>query len=236
MSAFKSLLCVVCLAGSVACGEPGFTVKYAPGYSPKARHVSVFGIKRDGLMNRGGWAALGPGLSPAFNGNACEVAYGDSMFNAVPDLATAVDDYVRGNGVSDDLLAELAPAAKGDTIMLLTIAGHPLLPPGDAGSMVHAANPPSSSSHARHRGGAGSENASKSKSNQDPFEISATFYSVAEHRSVAFIDFSSDGTRIDEAISEFRNKLEQEFPGSTCSGWDWTVQLDAANIRKLAEQ
>jgi hypothetical protein len=230
MSASKSLLCLVCLFGSVACGEPGFTVKYAPGYSPVGRHVSVFGIKRDGLMNRAGWAALGPGLSPAFNGNACEVAYGDSMFNTVPELASAVDDYVRGNGVSDDLLAELAPAAKGDTIMLLTIAGHPLLPPGDAGSTVHAAAPPT-----RHRGGAGSEK-SKSKSHQDPFEVSATFYSIGERRSVAVIDFSSDGTKIDEALSEFRNKLEAEFRSSTCSGWDWTVHVDEANVRKLGEQ
>jgi hypothetical protein len=202
-----------------ACGEPGFTAKFAPGYSPAGKHISVFGIKRDGLMNRAGWAALGPNLSPAFNGNSC--------------------DYTRANGVSDDLLAELAPIAKGDTIMLLTIAGHPLLPPADLGSAVQGSKPPSSSSaHSRKRGGAANPaNSDKASSaHHDPFDVSATFYSIADHRSVAFLELSYDGSKIEEALSEFRNRLEEKFPGSTCSGWDWNVHVDEAKIHELSLQ
>jgi hypothetical protein len=242
MPAFKSRVCFVVLLALLAlgaCGEPGFTAKFAPGYSPAGKHISVFGIKRDGLMNRAGWAALGPNLSPAFNGNSCEVAYGETMFSAVPALAAEVDDYTRANGVSDDLLAELAPIAKGDTIMLLTIAGHPLLPPADLGSAVQGAKPASSSSaHSRKRGGAANPaNSDKASSaHHDPFDVSATFYSIADHRSVAFLELSYDGSKIEEALSEFRNRLEEKFPGSTCSGWDWNVHVDEAKIHELSLQ
>jgi hypothetical protein len=234
MPAFKSRVCCIVLLAFGACGEPGFTAKFAPGYSPAGKHISVFGIKRDGLMNRAGWAALGPNLSPAFNGNACDVAYGETMFSEVPALAAEIDDYVRANGVSDELLAELAPIAKGDTIMLLTIAGHPLLPPADLGSAVQGAKAPGT--HSRKRGGAGANPANSDKTtstHHDPFDVSATFYSIADHRSVAFVELSYDGSKIEEALSEFRNNLEQKFPGSTCSGWDWNVHVDEAKIHEL---
>jgi hypothetical protein len=232
----KSSACVMLLLAVAACGEQGFTVRYAPGFSRTGKHVSVFGIKRDGLMNQAGWAALGPGLSAPFNGTSCDVAYSTAWFTDVPAIATSVDDYVRGNGVTDELLAQLAPAAKGDTIMLVTIAGHPLQPSAEAGSSIQAAAPPASATRngrRRNRGGTSSTAPTNSSSSSDPFDVSATFFSVAEHRSVAVIELGYTGARIDEALNEFRNKLESEFPGATCSGWNWSVKLDEASIRKL---
>jgi hypothetical protein len=238
----NSSACVVLvLALTVAaCGQQGFTVKYAPNFSRTGKHVSMFGVKRDGLMNQAGWAALGPGLSAPFNGSTCDVAYTTAWFSDVPALASSVDDYVRANGVTDDLLAQLAPTAKGDTIMLVTIAGHPLQPSGDVGGQIQMATPPSShGGGGRRRGAAGGSEtkaANASKTNADPFNVSATFYSIPEQRSVGYIELNYSGSRIDEALNEFRNKLEEEFPGATCSGWNWAVHVDDANIRKLNEQ
>jgi hypothetical protein len=235
----KVLFGIAIAFGVIGCGESGFHVRYAPGFSAKGRHISVFGVKRDGLMNRAGWAALGPNLSPPFNGSSCEVAYSEDFFSAQPALSTTVDDYVRANGVSDDLLAQLAPAARGDTIMLFTIAGHPLQPSNEVGSQIQPAAMPSASSRGSPRRGrrsGGGLAPEKSSSSGEPFNLSATFYSVADRRSVAVVEYDYSGARIDEAINAFRNKLEEEFPGSTCAGWDWTAHLDENGIKQLSEQ
>jgi hypothetical protein len=226
--------------GIFGCGEAGFQVRYAPGYSPKGRHISVFGVKRDGLMNRAGWAALGPNLSAPFNGSTCEVAYSEDFFAAQPSLSATIDDYVRANGVSDDLLAQLAAAARGDTIMLFTIAGHPLQPSNDVASQIQPAAMPSASSRGSPRrgrqSGGGLAPEKSSSSSGEPFSLTATFYSVADRRSVGVVEYAYTGARIDEAINAFRSKLEDEFPGSTCAGWDWTAHLDENGIKQLSEQ
>jgi hypothetical protein len=41
---------------------------------------------------------------------------------------------------------------------------------------------------------------------------------------------------MDEALDEFGAKLEAEFPGSSCSGWDWSAKIDEAGIQSLKEQ
>jgi hypothetical protein len=241
MFASKSLLLLACLLVFTACGGQSFTVKHAPGFSPNGRHISVFAVKRDGLLSRSGWEALGPNLSAPFGGNACEVAYSEPMLNALPDLAAAVDSVVRANGVSDELLAKLAPAAKGDTIMLMTIAGHPHAS-SDSGSQTQAANSMSSRNSGRRggRGGLGGgmpvSSGKSDSAGPDPFTVSAIFFSVSEHHSVASIELNYSGTDMSEALNLFRTRLETEFPGAKCSGWDWTVALDPLAIRALNEQ
>jgi hypothetical protein len=224
-----------------ACAEEAFTVKYAPNFSPTRKHISVFGIKRDGLMSRSGWAALGPGLSAPFSAHPCDVAYSEEVFTAAPALASLVDDYVRSNGVTDELLEQLAPAAKGDTIMLVTIAGHAVLPTRDLGGA--STMPPGRSSMGGGRGrrgyGGGARTGSdqtRETSNHDPFEVSAFFFSVPERRAVGVVKMSYSGSNTEQALSQFTHRLEVEFPGSTCSGWDWSVQLDTASLRALREQ
>jgi hypothetical protein len=66
--------------------------------------------------------------------------------DANPELADAIDDYTKENGVSDELLEKFAPLAKGDTILLIAIDGQ--LPKPLAASADKPAKPaqnPSSS-------------------------------------------------------------------------------------------
>jgi hypothetical protein len=236
--------------GLVGCAPQSFTLKYAPGFSSAGHKISVFGVKRNGLMSRTGWGALEPGVAAPFNAERCDVAYSESTFASTPVLAEAVDAYVRANGATDSLLDELAPTAKGDTIMLLTITGH-----AHAGS-EHVGGSPSARAGGvgamgggrggmgrGGRGGGGgmgrgmgmASETPRSSAGDDPFTVSALFFSVREHQSVALVQMSYSGARIDEALGEFRQKLEAEFPRSTCSGWDWSVPVDARRIRALNE-
>jgi hypothetical protein len=235
------LPCLVLFFAATACGEQTYTLNYAPNFSRTGKHISVFGVKRDGLMNPTGWAALGPEMSAPFDGNSCDVAYTEALSTVLPDLAATVHDSVRANGVTDELLTQLAPAAKGDTIMLITIAGHPSEGSG-AGAMQSATAPGSGggrggrSGRVGRGGGLQTGGAEPSNANTNPFSVSATFFSVAEHRTVGFVELAYSGARIDEALNEFRAKLELEFPRSTCAGWDWSAHVDEPAIHKLNEQ
>jgi hypothetical protein len=242
----KSACIALALVGLTACAEETFTVRYAPGFSSASKHVSVFGIKRNGLMSRDGWGALGPNVPAPFSAQPCDVAYGESIFTTAPALASAVEDYVRANGVTDELLDQLAPNAQGDTIMLLTIAGHARVASEPAGgSPTSRASAPGSMGRGgrggRGGGGRGSRGGSAATDTQanatadDPFAISASFFSVHEHRSVALVQMSYSGTRIDQALGHFKERLEAEFPRATCSGWNWSVQPDEGRIRALGE-
>jgi hypothetical protein len=225
-----------------ACAEDPFMVKYAPGLDRAGKHISVFGIRRDGVMSRSGWAALGPYASAPFSEEPCDLAYSEEAFTSVPALASAVDDYVRENGVTDELLDQIAPAARGDMIMVLTVAGHPLAAVEDPGGAGYQRSlPPTAASggrggrHGRSR--SSSANATKrDASNSDTFEVSASFFEVREHRAVALAKMRYSGSNTDDALTQFTKRLEHEFPRSTCSGWDWSVGVDDTKIRKLSER
>src|SRR5207244_3335524 len=118
----------------------------------------------------------------------CEVAYGDKLLTTAPGLSSAVDDYARANGVTDDLLDRLAPMAKGDTIMILTIAGRPPQPIGDKGAQVSSPAPSQPMMRGR-RGLAGGMPSGSSetlpRTDNNVFEMSASLFSIRLHRSVA---------------------------------------------------
>ena len=221
----------------MACAADPFVAKYEPGLERSKQHISVFAIKRDGLLNRSGWAALGPDATVPFSDEPCDVGYGDAMFAAVPEVAEAVDDYVRENGVTDELLDQIAPAAKGDLIMILTLAGHPLAKTekSESSSYSPSAGPSGRGGRRGNRRSSATNSRGEESSNGETFEAAAAFFSVRERRAVATATLRSSGTNTDQALAQFTNRLEHTFPGSTCSGWDWSVHLDDTKIRKLSE-
>jgi len=243
MLALRSWFAVVAVLMTTACGEHTYTVEYAPSFSRNRRHISVFAIKRDGLLSPDGWAALGPEQPAPFDGTSCDVGYARGSLSARPSLEDSLQDYERDNGVTDELLTLLAPAAKGDTIMLVTIEGQ-VREPHESNASTRSATPAPASGGGRggrrrgggSGGGAGPARSNRSEPSAEPFTISATFYSIAEHRSVGLVELAYSGTRMDEALDQFRTKLEAEFPGSTCSGWDWSAPIDEAKITSLTEQ
>ena len=218
-------------------------MKYAPGFVPARRRISTFAVKRDGLLSRSGWEALGPELLPPFGAKACDVAYGEALFNAKPELAEAIDSYVRSSGVTDALLDQLAPAARGDTILLVTIVGRPHHASG-GGSPSQAI--PSAGGRrgggAGRRGGGGARgggmttNTSEAGDSSTPFQASALLFSISAHHTQALVEMNYTGTSMEEALRAFKDRLETEFPGAACSGWNWSAAVDAASVRRLAEE
>src|SRR4051812_15584214 len=91
--------------------EAHFEVRYAPEFTQRQISSSIFGLFKDGSMSGDAWGALSPKLSSWLGSRACDVAYDSGLVKKSRVLAYAVDDYVRNNGITDDLLAEFAPRA-----------------------------------------------------------------------------------------------------------------------------
>jgi hypothetical protein len=233
----SSAACIVGLAAcTVACAPKArWDAKVARGYTPSGHTVSVFGVYKDGQLSSEAWSGLRPRFEPLLGQRGCDVALGDPLAGAA--LSAAIEDYARTNGPTEDLLAQLAPAAGGDLILVLVEAGS--LPPEEKHSVVNtpAQGPSSTVTHGaaglatyapkKTRSGDGTDNV---------LQLSASLFSVAQGRSVASIDMQYSGDNVGEAESEFAARVGQLLPAATCKGWDWRTKVDPERIRKLAEE
>ena len=229
--------------GLLSCApDANLEANFASGFVPARRAVSVFGVFKDGQLSADAWEAIGPRLSPAFGARFCEPGYGSALRSSASSVASAIDDYARDNGMTDDLLAQLAPAAKGDLLVVVTFAGQlPVPPKSDLGG-GHDGSPVTTSSgggrgamgSAPHGGGrSGAHGPSRAPTPEDTNEldVSASFYSVAERRSVGIVAIAYKGTTVDDALSRLSARVQHELPAATCAGWDWTAaHLDPDKI------
>ncbi len=249
MRSFPSLawfpaLALASVVPIVSCSDPyaHFTTRFASDFAATPHTLSVFGIFRDGRMSNETWDDLGPALSAAFASGACQAAYNDELVEKNQPLSTAVDEYVRANGISDELLDVMAPAATGDLVIVYTIAGR--IGGGPDGGTIGTGVMPTQSPNAaavrspRYRGvpptaGAGYGSMRSFGGNANGLEVSASLYSVSLHRSVGLVEMSYIGSSLDDALAQLTAKLRASLPGSTCATWNWAVKVDDQKIRGL---
>ncbi len=256
------LSCAIAACATPGEGQPQIPIVPKPD-ATKPEALSVFGIFRNGRMSPEAWEDLGKVLSTPFSGGICKAAYDVVFTDANPELADAIDDYTKENGVSDELLEKLAPLAKGDTILVLAIDGQ--LPKPAAASPDKPAKPaqdPSSSGQyggsgagqgsgfgggrgmGRSGGGMGRGGGRRSPSapaqhaahDKGSWELTAYLYSVRLGQSTKQVELKQQGQDIDGALKFFVAKLGAEIPGVPCRGWSSIEKLDADVVRKLAEQ
>jgi hypothetical protein len=224
---------------SAACdeGDARFTTKVASDFAPARHTVSVLGVYKDGRMSSDAWQAVGPHVAPALGGANCEVGY-DILASANGALANAIDEYARADGPTDELLAQLSVAAKGDLVIVLTFAGKlPQRVTADAGAHGPAPTQPVGGGRwggRGMRGGSRTRGTSQPEAGSDPnvVDVSASLYSVAQARSVALVAMQYSGASLDDALTRFAAKLAQSVPGTLCVGWNWDAKIDPDRIRR----
>ena len=240
-------------------GQP--QVAMAPA-ATKAESVSVFGVFRNGRMSPEAWEDFGKALSTPFSEGVCKAAFDVVFADAHPELAAAVDDYAKENGVSDELLEKFAPLAKGDTILLIAIDGQPpkpapapaeksAKPPQDPSSLAPGtyggagASQPTGSGGGRGMGRGGGRMGGRkpqsapvqhAKPDKGSWELTAYFYSVRLRQVTSQVDLTQQGQDIDGDLKLFAAKLGTELPGVPCRGWSPEVKVDVNSIRKLTDQ
>lgn len=210
-------------------GGAAFTTQFASGYTPAPHTVSVLGVYQDGRMSLGTWADLAPRLSHALGSTACPAGY-DALVSSNQELANAIDEFTRNEGPNAELLKQLAPAAQGDLLLVVSLSGkvpkprqdnpadHPS--PGTPG-MAAAANSRKRGRHAAEAGPVEDTN---------HLDISAALFSVAQQRPVALISMQYRGESVEDALNRFSAELSRDMPSLKCVGWHWDVKLDPASI------
>jgi hypothetical protein len=232
---------------SCASNEATFGVRFAPGFAPPHHAVSVFGVYKDGQMSAEAWEALAPRLASWLGTDSCAAAYVDGA-NAKADapLWAAVDDYTRSNGPTDDLLAEMAPASRGDLVMVLTVAGK--VPEQEKVAPGPSTQPSmSGGGGGRGMGGMGGGMGGTRGANpgamrhdrltpagaKDALDLAVLLYSPAEKKSVAEVSLEYTGHNLDDALAKFTAKLRESLPGASCAAWAWDSKVDPERVRRL---
>jgi hypothetical protein len=238
MNAARNATFSLLLALGGACGgeDARFTVNYAPEFAGSSHHtVSLFGVFKDGRMDAEAWEDVAPGISNLFGHSTCSAAFGTDLVTNNPSLASAVDEYTRNYGVTDALLNEFAASAKGDLILVVSIAGKPRSPSTEP---VIDTPPPMSRGTGAARGGAPPSDPSGSAMAVSfrPVEVSASLFSVSLHRSVGSIAERYAGKSGDEAIAKLEDQVKDALPVARCEGWDFEAHpVDGARVHALPE-
>ncbi|MGA3121289.1 MAG: hypothetical protein ABSF69_11030 [Polyangiaceae bacterium] len=205
------------------------TSKMAPDFRPAQHAVSVFGVYKDGQLSSDSWGAVKTQLSPVFGGGICEAAYTESFITANPALSTAIADVSRDNGFSDALLAQIAVGARGDLVLVLTVAGR--LPTHGQVSL-----PKDAETHHEASPIMGARTGIGRSKDPNAIDLAATLFSVPEHRSVAIVGIRYTGRSVDEGVAQFVARLAQALPGARCADWNWANKPDAESVRQTANQ
>ncbi len=240
--AFALLSLAATAIASASCGDPraSFTTKVASDFPPANHTVSVFGVFKDGRMSTEAWDELGAKLSAAFASGACQAEYREDLITTNAPLSSAIDDYVRANGISDDLLDTIAPAATGDAIVVFTMAGKLAATPVENGTGAMPPTTPTTtmrgSTGFRGQHGAMAGGMRPFRSSPDALEISASLFSVSQHRSVAVVALRYTGDSVADALAQLATRLRASLPGSACGAWNANVRVDDQRIRELAER
>jgi hypothetical protein len=224
--------------GACAEADAQFSVNYAPQFHKGGMTVSVLGVFREGRMSPETWDDIGPRVSTVFGGSLCPTGYDAKLTSTKPDLADAIDEYTRANGVTDDLLEQLAPAAIGDAVLVITVAGRPVNPSHDGGSPAGPTSAPTTPGRGMGRRGAGMGPSPMRVApiDRNAFEMSASLFSVRDHRAVALVTMGYSGQSGAEALQKFLAKLRESFPGMSCVGWQMDKPIDEKKIREITSE
>ncbi len=246
--AFRAIAATAALAGlgiAVACSEDEaqFQVRFAPDFAKSQARVSILGVFRDGRMNAETWDELGPRLSAPFGATgSCPIGFDKGFLSSKEELAGAIDDVARADGVTDDLLDKLAPAANGDDVLVFTVAGRPTSQSWDAGGGGAAPmGPPNSTPGGGMRGsrgarGMGGGMGPMRQPDKNVFELTASLYSAKEHRAVGLVAMQYTGSNGPEALAKFVGKIRESLPAATCAGWRWDeAKVDPKSIEALRD-
>jgi hypothetical protein len=233
---FAAAISLIAVASMSACADADLTVSYAKGYHRGQKAISFLGVFKDGRLNSEVWDGVDDTLAHALPGYPCQALYSAQLLSGDSDLSSAIDSYVRADGVSDDLLDKLAPMAKGDLIVVVTVAGRPPKTlDGGASTPAPSTNP---------RGGGGRRGRSPSgaspgvQTDRNVFELAATLYSIKDKTSVGLISMSYTGPSAEDAWTKFRDRFVAEMAGSSCRGWDLEKdpKVDGAQIRSMIDR
>jgi hypothetical protein len=217
-------------------------VARAPGVDLGEAHVSVFGVYSDGRWNVGAWEKLAPRLT-SLGADRCETGFGEALRTADHALFDAIDREARATGVSDEMVAQVAPSAKGDMVLVLELWG--------ALGTIPTNTPSTGAPTTGGMGGAGMGGAGMGgpgmggmgggrmrppgaggyglgAKQQDELEMLARVFSLETNEWVGAVEVRYSGSDPNEAVARFDQSLAELLPAAHCSGWSWKAPVSSS--------
>jgi hypothetical protein len=240
----RAFLILLCFGPLAACAsDTVYTTTFAPDFERVRHTVSVLGVYKDGRMSSEAWDAIEATVSPSLGAAKCDAAYAEAAASPNRPLWDAIDDYTRNDGPTDALIAKIAPAALGDLVMVITVAGRLPAPEKMHGS-DETPKPSTMGSSMGRGGGLNSMRGSSttlrtepsSQPSSDVLDLQASLFSVSQGKSVALVGVQYSGRSMDEAITRFSGRLRQSLPATSCVGWNWDTKIDPDTIRQSIGQ
>lgn len=231
---------------ALACGGgTQLAVRYSPDYATSNGSFSVLGVFDNGRLSHEAWSDIGPTLSSPFSSALCETAWNDQLNAANPQLAMLVDEYTKDNGITDDLIRELSPMAKGTSILSITVLGHRRSSDLDKRKSSDSASAPAPARFGASTGGIGRggmrgtgwapPRLRDDDDSHDAYEISALLFSIPKKHSVVLLSMTHDGAELDNALREFATKLRSVLSTMSCTGWNLETPMALEGLRRLAK-
>src|SRR4051812_26072822 len=95
---------------AISCADgPHIEARYAPEFTPGPSKIAVLGAFQGGRMSADSWAPFAPRISSALGRSTCEAAFGEKLKRVDQELYEKIDADVAENGITDEMLARLAP-------------------------------------------------------------------------------------------------------------------------------
>jgi len=227
------LLATACLFSGACAGEDANLTTYlSPTLPAKAPHsLSVFGVFRDGRMNARAWDEMSSKLTVVLGPEPCPAAYSADLVTGDGPLASAIDDYSRNYGVTEPLLDQLAPAAKGELLLVFVIAGATRSKSRGPEPRAQPAPGPGATRMRRT-----SSYVRGPRPDAAAFEVTASLFSPKEHGMVAAVTLRYFGTSEDAALAKVIAKWTELLPSTSCEGWDFEAHpVEGDAVRALPE-
>jgi len=215
----------LCAPFVAACSSAHFQVDVPPSFHTAPPSISIVGVYRDGRFSSDTWPDLAPAVEGAVRGR-CVLGHGEELRAADPALYDELEDDVRRDGVTDDVVGRFAPASLGDVLMVLhfytPVAASTKGTSGSPAPALPAARAPYS------RGSAGTMgrpliNGAEPLPDRDRpnVELAAVLYAKKDHAAIGEVVLTYDGRDTNAAIQAFGERLARELHGARCAGWTW---------------
>jgi hypothetical protein len=224
--------CAFALSQFGCASGAAFDTRLASDFAPAHHTVSVLGVYKDGRMALGSWDTLGPYFRRALGTAPCSIYY-DALVSSNQDLANAIDEYARDEGPTGNLLTQIAPAAQGDLILVVSFSGK--LPDQKRRDAPPPTAAPVQNNMATQRRRRHHDAEGENVRDDNYLDISASLFSVARKKAVALISMKYRGESIADALGRFATELANALPEARCSGWNSSVSVDPQSIRPPLE-
>jgi hypothetical protein len=216
-----SLAVVVFGLGGCGSETSQATVKTGAGYPKPTSTVSMLGVYSAGRMSPEAWREWGPLAATAF-GPGCDPGFSNALQTTGPRWFSLIDQTTRDDGVTENLIHQIASAAKGDTIVLIEEEwGEP------APKTIESASPVSQPSKGRGRGrsGHGSSGLRKERPKAEDTLYAVEALAFSADKGALVVDISAAGTYKDreKTVKLFVDQLRATFGESSCAGWNWAA-------------